>query len=126
MSKLAALLLVSCVGLAGCAPGIRVPDGERMRLRSDEFAAYAEAVFRKQNEALDALAFALDEQPDDLRLLRAEDDVLEACLGLNEIAVRRRDARSTRPLRELRAARRVPDCARAAEAAFAELGAAEE
>jgi hypothetical protein len=115
MSNTGALLVLAIsAGLTACAGSIRTPEGDRMRLRSEEFAAYAEDVFRQQNEVLDALAFALDEQPDEPRLLRAEDSVLEACAGLNEMAVRRRDAESVRPLRGLRVARRIPECARAA------------
>lgn len=114
-SLTAAGLAAAC--LVGCAVGVTTADGTRLELRSAEFADYAERVFRLQNEILDALAFALDELPDDAALVTAEDNVLDACAGLNDIAVRRQRGEGTRPLRDARAARVMPECEAAAAAA---------
>jgi hypothetical protein len=124
MSKTSVALLASAA-LTACAGGVTTAEGDRLGLRSDEFAAYAESVFRRQNVVLDALAFALDERPGDERLLLAEERVLEACAGLNEIAVRRRAGEAVRPLSGLRAARRVPACESAASQAAELLGLSE-
>ncbi len=122
MSKsLTALLLLAAPGLAGCAGSLLTADGERLRLRSEAFAEYAEGVFRLQNEVLDALAFALDERPEDSALVAAEDHVLEACAALNGAALRRQRGDGTRPLRDLGAARSVPECEAAAAMAAEQL-----
>jgi len=126
MSKASgALLLAAMAALAGCAGSVMTAEGDRLGLRSDEFAAYAESVFRRQNVVLDALSFALDERPGDERLLLAEERVLDACAGLNEIALRRRAGEAVRPLSGLRAARRVPACESAASQAAELLGLSE-
>lgn len=118
MSKMwTRLILLAVAGLPGCAGSLTAADGQRMRLQSDEFAQYAERVFRLQNEVLDSLTFALDEHADEMSLSAAEDEVLGACAGLNDMAVRRRSGGGQRPLRDLRAARAVPDCEVAAHAA---------
>jgi len=105
-------------GLTGCAGAVTTAEGDRVRLRSAAFAAWAEDVFRLQNEALDLLAFALDERSDDAPLLEAEDRVLDACAGLNAVAVRRQRGAGTRPFQDLSAARAVPDCEAAARSAI--------
>lgn len=122
MSKsLPGLLFLAAAGLTGCGGSLMTADGDQLRLRSDEFAAYAERVFRFQNEVLDALAFALDERPDDMGLVTAEDEVLRTCAGLNDIALRRQRGEGTRPLRDARTARSVPECETAAAEAAALL-----
>jgi hypothetical protein len=128
MSKVVAALLLPIVsaGLASCAGTVTTADGDRLALRSQEFAAYAQTVFRLQNAVLDALSFALDEDPGDERLLAAEERVLDACAGLNDFAVRRRDGEAVRPLRGLRTARRVPECDAAAAQASELLGLSQE
>ena len=126
MSKTAvALLTVATAALFGCAGSVRTAEGDRLGLRSDEFAAYAQEVFRLQNVVLDALSFELDERPDETFLLLAEERVLEACAGLNEVAVRRRDREAVRALRGLRVARWVPECESAASQAADLLGLSE-
>ncbi|MGD8324092.1 MAG: hypothetical protein PVF50_06970 [Gammaproteobacteria bacterium] len=117
MSKsLTGLTALTLAGLAGCA-GIVTADGTAMRPGSAAFTAYAERVFRLQNQVLDALAFALEAQPDEMTLIAAEDSVLRACAGLNEIAVRRQRGAAARVLRDARTARRIPECEAAAIAA---------
>ena len=115
--KFLTVAALAATGLTGCAVGVTTADGSRMGLRSAEFADYAEGVFRLQNEMLDALAFALEERPDDVALITAEDKVLDACAGLNDIAVRRQRGEGTRPLRDARAGRAMPQCEAAAVAA---------
>ena len=123
MSKFKAGLILAALGLAltvsgGCAGSLTTPDGERMALRSDAFADYAERVFRLQNEVLDALAFALDARgDDDAALVAAEDRVLLSCAGLNDIAVRRQRGAGIRPVRDARTARGIPACESAAQSA---------
>ena len=56
------------------------------------------------------LAFALEDAPENAALLAAEDAVLDACAGLNDIAVRRQRGEGIRPLRDARTARAVPEC----------------
>lgn len=112
--------------LGGCAGSLKTADGERLRLRSDEFRSYAEAVFRSQNRVATDIAFALEEPElyDDAAIARLEtaDQMLfEACMALNEMAARRRDQRGRRIFADARAARTVPQCERAAAAAIEAL-----
>ena len=116
-------VLLAATGLAACVGPVLTGDGRALSMRSEEFAAWVEDVFRLQNEVLDRLAFALEAAPDDTRLLRLEDRVLAECAGLNALAVRRRDDGRRRPLRDARAARGVPACEAAANAAAEQLGA---
>jgi hypothetical protein len=110
-------------GLAGCA--VTAVDGTRMRLNSSEFSDYVEAAFRRQNEVASALALALDDaDPDSPRfaeLDEAELALLNACLGLNELAANRRDGDNIGNFSALRRARQTPDCERATSAAAALL-----
>ncbi len=96
-----------------------------MGMRSDAFAEYVEFVFRQQNEIGTELAFALDSVEFDseqyLMLEAAELALLEACMGLNELAVRGQNGRSAGGLGAARAARRAPECERAAVAAQAAI-----
>ena len=89
-------------------------DGERLGLASAEFRAYVERVFREQNRVADELAFAL-EAPGAKRgeLAAAEQRLLEACAGVNELATARRDERRLGMRRSVGAARTVPQCERA-------------
>jgi hypothetical protein len=110
---------------AGCAT-VTTAGGEDLRISSDRFAAYAERVFREQNRVASMLAFALvdvedEDGPAARALSAAEDDLLDACAGLNEVAARRRDGERPGVLRGLRAARGAPDCERATAAAAAVL-----
>lgn len=110
---------------AGCAT-ITTAGGEDLRISSDAFAMYAERVFRDQNRVASMLAFALAdaEDPDGPRaraLSAAEDALLDACAGLNEVAARRRDGERPGVVRGWRAARAAPDCEHATAAAEAAL-----
>lgn len=113
------IALIFSMSLAGCA--ITSVDGRRMALRSDEFQAYVEAVFRRQNELSTALALVIDAEPSDsARLGRLEDvelDLLRSCSGLNEIARARRDDEDVGGLAALKRARQAPACERAADRA---------
>jgi hypothetical protein len=121
--------MISMLGVtAGCA-AVTSLDGERMSMRSAAFASYVEAVFRRQNEVATELAFALDSAPFDSARYRqleaAEAALLDACDGLNLIAERRRDGEGAGGLRAARAARKAPECERAALSAAGVLAADE-
>ena len=112
-----ALLLI----LSGCA-AVPTADGQRLSLRSAEFREYVERVFREQNRVADAVAFALDAPGEqDAQLAAAEQQLLAACAGVNELATTRRDQQRLGMSDSLRAARSVPDCERATRAADARL-----
>jgi hypothetical protein len=97
-------------------------DGQRLSLRSDEFRDYVERVFREQNRVADAVAFALEAPGEsDAQLAAAEQELLTACTGVNELATARRDQQRLGMRASLRAARSVPDCERATRAADARL-----
>ena len=116
-SAAVALLLI----LSGCA-AVPTADGQRLSLRSAEFREYVERVFREQNRVADAVAFALDAPGEqDAQLAAAEQELLAACAGVNELATARRDERRLDMRDSLRAARSVPDCERATRAADARL-----
>jgi hypothetical protein len=106
--------------LGGCA-AVPTADGERLRLASPEFRTYVERVFREQNRVADALAFALEAPAPQSALAAAEQRLLEACAGVNELATARRDETKLGIRASVRAARTVPDCEEAARAADAEL-----
>ena len=107
--------------LAGCA-SISTADGERLRLASAEFREYVERVFREQNRVADEAAFAL-EAPAASRseLSGAEQRLLQACAGVNELATARRDQRRLGLRESARAARTVPECEAATRLVAAEL-----
>jgi hypothetical protein len=117
-AALAALLAL----LSGCA-AVTTIDGTRLSLGSDEFRAYVERVFREQNRVADELAFALEDPraAGENQLAKAEDDLIAACAGLNELATSRRDDEDLGVRRSAAAARRAPDCERATVAAQAVL-----
>ncbi|HEY8520203.1 MAG TPA: hypothetical protein VIN61_08990 [Gammaproteobacteria bacterium] len=123
MIRPVAMLLA--LAAAGCA-AVTTVDGERLGVASDEFRDYAERVFREQNRVATDLAFAIEEA--EIRgfdapeaLVRAEERLLEACAGLNELAARRRDQRRVGARRGLAAARQAPRCEAAAREAAALL-----
>ena len=98
--------------LAGCAT-VSTTDGERLAVTSQEFRVYVERVFREQNRVADELAFALeapDGSPEGLAV--AEQRLLDACAGVNELATARRDERRLGVRRNLSAARSVSECDR--------------
>jgi hypothetical protein len=115
------VLILASIGLAGCA-AVPTADGETLRLGSAEFRDYVERVFREQNRVADDVAFAL-EAPDSPsnELAAAEQHLLVACEGVNELATARRDGRRLGMRASVRAARTVPDCERATRDADARL-----
>ena len=121
----ATILLASALllGPGGCA--VTAADGTRMGLRSDEFADYVESVFRRQNEVASELALEIESRDQDSEryelLDAAELDLLNACVGINELAARQRDGDPLGGLKALKRARQAPECERAADAAAAEL-----
>ena len=109
------------LSLSGCA-AVPTADGQHFRLGSDEFREYVERVFREQNRVADAVAFALDGPgAHDAELAAAEQELLAACAGVNELATASRDQRRLGLRCSLRAAKSVPDCERAARAADARV-----
>jgi hypothetical protein len=126
VTRTAALAAISTF-LAGCA-AVTTADGARLAFGSDDFRAYVERVFREQNRVADALAFALEgaRPAGEVDLAAAEDELIAACAGLNELAASRRDEQRLGVRRSAAAARRAPDCERAtlaAQAALAEVAA---
>ena len=81
-------------------------------MKSSAFQDYVERVFREQNRWATELLHAQDEAEGDdyAALVRAEDSLLAACAGLNELAAARRDARDLGPLRQAKLARSAPEC----------------
>lgn len=90
-----------------------------MPLKSDDFADYVEAVFRRQNEVAAELAFAIDDEgfgTERLSLLEnAESELTDACRGLNQLSEERDDGETIGGLSGLKRARSAPDCERATE-----------
>lgn len=111
-----ARVLAATLALQGCA-AVSTVGGEQLSLRSPEFRAYVERVFREQNRVADALAFALEAAPARAGLTAAEQALLTACAGVNELATSRRDERRLGPQHRLAAARSAPDCERATQSA---------
>jgi sensor c-di-GMP phosphodiesterase-like protein len=106
-------VLGALISLAGCA-AVPTADGQRLRLGSPAFRDYVERVFREQNRVADAAAFALEAPgSQDADLAAAEQELLAACAGVNELATARRDQRQLGMRQSARAARTVPDCERA-------------
>ena len=102
-------------------------DGQRLRLASPEFREYVERVFREQNRVADAAAFALEASgAQRAELAAADQDLLVACAGVNELATARRDQRGLGMRGNVRAARTVPHCERATRIVEAALARAEE
>lgn len=114
-------VLLALLALSGCA-AVSTAGGERMKLQSDEFRAYVERVFREQNRVSGELAFAAEAPgPARAALAAAEEELLAACAGVNELATARRDQRRLGPARGIRLAQSVPDCERATSAALQRL-----
>jgi len=112
-----ALVLAAILVCHGCA-SVTTADGQRLALTSTEFASYVERVFREQNRIADALAFALEgEAADRTDVMEAEQALLTACAGVNELATARRDGEGLGLKRSAANARSVPACERAAEVA---------
>jgi hypothetical protein len=115
------LVILAFIGLAGCA-AVPTADGEKLRLGSSKFRDYVESVFREQNRVADDVAFALEAPGSSSpELATAEQQLLAACEGVNELATARRDQRRLGMRASVSAARTVPDCERATRAADARL-----
>jgi hypothetical protein len=110
------------IALSGCA-AVTTADGERLNLTSPEFRSYVERVFREQNRLADELAFAAEDGEGGAAIAAAEDALLEACAGVNELATSRRDEQRLGIKRSAAAARSVPQCETASRAASAALAA---
>ena len=108
------------VSMAGCA-SVSTADGEKLGLASAEFREYVERVFREQNRVADAVAFALEAPGRHEALEAAEQELLAACAGVNELATARRDQERVGMRAGAQAARTVPDCERATRAAESRL-----
>jgi hypothetical protein len=106
--------------LAGCA-SVVTADSERLRLAEPEFRAYVERVFREQNWVADALAFAVEGGTAPPALAAAEQTLLAACAGVNELATAQRDSSRLGLRRSVALARSVPECERATAVAAATL-----
>jgi hypothetical protein len=110
--------LAAFLGSFGCATAVSTADGERLRLSSADFREYVERVFREQNRVADELAFALETPAAErAELIGAEQQLLDACAGVNELATARRDERRLGVRRSASSARTVPACERAAREA---------
>jgi hypothetical protein len=96
-----------------------------MRLKSDRFADYVEATFRRQNQISTEMALEIDAaEIDSARysiLETAESELLAACRGLNELATAERDGERVGGLGGLSRARDTPDCEAAIGRAAAAL-----
>ncbi len=106
--------------LAACA--VTTADGTRLGLASSEFRAYVERVFRDQNKVSSDLGLVVDDATASggsapPELTAAEDALLEACAGVNELATSRRDQEDLGVRKSASAARSAPDCERATRAA---------
>jgi hypothetical protein len=115
-------VVVAAIALSGCA-AVTTADGERLALTSPEFRGYVERVFREQNRLADELAFAAEGGNGGAAIAAAEDALLEACAGINELATSRRDEQKLGLQRSAAAARSVPQCEVASRAAAAALAA---
>ena len=112
-------ILAALAGVAGCA-AVTTVDGERLGLTSAEFRAYVERVFREQNSVASDLGFAIEDRTDPA-LAAAEDQLLAACAGVNELATLRRDDQRPGLKRGSAAAHTVPRCEQATRDARAAL-----
>lgn len=118
-----ATLLCANIPLGGCVGAVELANGRRIPLNSQEFEDYVEDVFKFQNRVADELGFALvdmaatDSTRQAVELEDAEERLLAACSGLNELATARRDGLRLGVRRKLELARQVPACEQAATAA---------
>lgn len=113
-------VLATALVLSGCA-AVTTADGQRLALTSPEFRVYVERVFREQNRLADELAFAAESSDAGAGLAAAEEALLDACSGVNELATSRRDDQRLGFKRGAAAARSVPLCEAASRAAAAAL-----
>lgn len=114
--------VAAAIALSGCA-AVTTADGERLTLTSPEFRSYVERVFREQNRLADELAFAVEDGKGSAAIAAAEDALLEACAGVNQLATAQRDRQRLGIKRSASAARSVPQCEATSRAAAAALAA---
>ncbi len=110
--------LATVLALSGCA-SVTTTAGDVLSIPSAEFRDYVESTFREQNRRATDLLYAQETARGEryAALVRAEDSLLAACAGLNELAVAQRDGRSIGSLRRSRLARSAPECEASALAA---------
>jgi hypothetical protein len=113
-----AALLIVTLAVQACV-AVSTADGQRMALTSPAFRSYVERVFREQNRVADQIAFALEAADSSPALEAAEQALIDACAGVNELATARRDDRRLGLRRTSHDARSVPACERATAAATA-------
>lgn len=88
--------LLLALGLSACGVTVQRPGAEDEQWMSKaEFRAYAETVFRRQNALQSRLLFLLPELEHSdparyQRLVAAEEELIEACRPLVELALQRR------------------------------------
>lgn len=129
MPVVRAVFPLSTLLLTACA-AVTTADGSRVAFGSAEFRTYVERVFREQNKTASDIAFALEDSAapgsessaESPQLTAAEDALLAACAGLNELATSRRDEQRLGLRRSAAIARKAPECERATLAAQAVLG----
>ncbi|HLF11619.1 MAG TPA: hypothetical protein VJA26_10410 [Gammaproteobacteria bacterium] len=100
---------------SGCAGAVMTAAGQRLAITSPEFRDYVERVFRQQNQIATELAFAAEDagegaDGESAELAAAEESLLAACAGLNQLAAARRDEQHLGRLRQAKAARQAPRC----------------
>lgn len=116
MNGLASKFLAILPLLASCSHIYVDNLGQRQRTSDREFfSEYGETVFRRQNQASDAVASlemaAAPEQDAQLEAIyAAESSMLDACALLNQAAVAKRDNRQLNFSVRLALARSLPDC----------------
>jgi RNA 3'-terminal phosphate cyclase len=110
------VLAVLTLLLQGCSTvTIRTGDGGEKTMTIEEFRKYSEEVFRRQNRASDQVIM-LSEEVDPAtyqKLAETEEQMLEACGPLNEIAARQRDQESVGLSLKLEIAPTIDACDRA-------------
>jgi len=126
MTRMRSLLLILTLGGASGGCAVTTAGGDRLGVRSADFAAYVEEVFRRQNAVATELSLALDSESLDSALFEALDQaelaLQAACRGLNVLAEQSRDGEPPGGLGALKRARQAPECERAADAGEQALG----
>ncbi len=102
------------LALAACATvTTRQPDGSSKQLSQEEYAAYAEQVFRRQNSASQRVIYydSEAEKPENIVALEeAEENMLEACQFLNQIVMSKIYKEDETLILRLRTRQTIDDC----------------
>ena len=107
--------------LSACATvDVHYPDGHSERMSKAEFKAYAERVFRHQNQVVDRLiradtAFEGQEDEPDARLLHAEEAMEDACRPLIDLVSAKAEGRKLKLADKLEMPSAAPACERAVQ-----------